>query len=147
MKRTFRALGCVMAAAVAVPVMAQAEGFSSHAGCGNAFRTCAAVEVSNESRGLSFRIAGLGDRVGFNDGRTEVRIPIRDEVPVSQLSSTSGGDLEPCPSKGGTLHHPGDCPATVTPEPATMTLLATGLLGISGMGITRRKKKQIEDLS
>ncbi len=31
---------------------------------------------------------------------------------------------------------------SVTPEPVTMTLLATGLLGIGGVGVIRRRRKQ-----
>jgi len=30
---------------------------------------------------------------------------------------------------------------TVTPEPVTMTLLATGLMGMGGAGLVRRRKK------
>lgn len=33
-------------------------------------------------------------------------------------------------------------PQTVTPEPATMSLLATGLAGIAGAGLRRRRRKQ-----
>ncbi|MGH7657553.1 MAG: PEP-CTERM sorting domain-containing protein, partial [Gemmatimonadales bacterium] len=33
-------------------------------------------------------------------------------------------------------------PATATPEPVTMTLLATGLAGLGGAGFMRRKKAQ-----
>jgi hypothetical protein len=34
-------------------------------------------------------------------------------------------------------------PVTATPEPVTMTLLATGLAGMSGAGFLRRRKKQV----
>lgn len=34
-----------------------------------------------------------------------------------------------------------NCTAIVTPEPVSMTLLATGLLGIGGVGLRRRSKK------
>jgi hypothetical protein len=33
-----------------------------------------------------------------------------------------------------------DCPTTVAPEPVSMTLMATGLAGMSGMGWIRRRK-------
>jgi hypothetical protein len=36
---------------------------------------------------------------------------------------------------------PGEPPPTVTPEPVTMTLLATGLAGVGGVGFFRRRKK------
>lgn len=35
-----------------------------------------------------------------------------------------------------------DVPGTVTPEPVTMTLVATGLLGLAGIGSRRKKRSQ-----
>jgi hypothetical protein len=131
----------MMVTALAVPMVAQAEGFHDRGGCGNAFRTCAAGEVNNESRGLSFRISSSLDRPTFTGGKNEIHLAIRDESPGFVEGSTILPGQIPCPAVGGAPRYPGDCPATVTPEPATMMLLATGLLGMSGMGFARRKKR------
>ena len=53
-------------------------------------------------------------------------------------------------NEGGTTFGPGDetpnpaCAETVIPEPITMTLLATGLAGMGGVGFIRRRKKEDE---
>ena len=44
--------------------------------------------------------------------------------------------LDDCPG--------GDPPVTVTPEPVTMTLLATGLVGLGGIGGIRRRRNSRE---
>jgi hypothetical protein len=40
---------------------------------------------------------------------------------------------------GGTIGGPGDPPPVVTPEPVTMTLLATGLAGVGAVRTRRRR--------
>ena len=60
---------------------------------------------------------------------------------------TSGGPTTPTnfptdPTDGGPSTSPGptSTPETTTPEPVTMTLLATGLAGLGGAQIRRRRK-------
>ncbi len=55
------------------------------------------------------------------------------------------GGYTPPGGPGGNIGGPGEPPPVVTPEPVTMTLLATGLAGMGGVGaLRRRKQKQLE---
>ena len=140
-----RVLGLLAASALVGSTAVQAEGFHTGRDCGRSnFSTCAAVQVSAAGmrdaigarrsfgddfaggvRTHPFEIIELSDGFSFNHGRP---IP----------SATHG-----CPVPSG---NPLDCAATtVAPEPVTMTLLATGLLGMSGMGLVRRKKRHLNE--
>jgi len=66
-------------------------------------------------------------------------------VGVHAISGPNGCSTKMGVTAGGVVGNAGDysqcSPPTTVPEPITMTLLATGLAGMSGMGFIRRRKK------
>lgn len=56
------------------------------------------------------------------------------------------GNATECFTGETALGGPPTC-VTVTPEPVTMTLLATGLMGMGGAGFIRRRKQKLADVS
>jgi hypothetical protein len=76
--------------------------------------------------------AGLGHG-SWNDGPGDARHLGRGEGGGGSGDNPGGGTP---PDIGGA----DDPPTTVTPEPVSMTLLATGLAGVGAAGIRRRRK-------
>lgn len=65
-------------------------------------------------------------------------------VGVHAISGPNGCSTKMGVTGGGVVDNAGDysqCTPTTVPEPITMTLLATGLAGMSGAGFIRRRKK------
>jgi hypothetical protein len=136
-----KALGLFAACTVLGATAAQAEGFKRSGDCtSSGFATCMAVHLSVLKDGLSVgqNNQSWRDVAGEGRNRTFKFIPAGDEVNRGHDAITPGAC--PVPSR-----NPLDCAAsvTVTPEPVTMTLLATGLLSMSGMGLVSRKRKHL----
>jgi len=143
MNRLLRTFGLLAVAALLGTTAAQAKGFKTGPECSNSgFSTCTAVHLSvlkdgltmgernsswrnwaEEGRNRTFKFVPRGDEFGTGHGGHGVVVP----------------GACPVPSR-----NPLDCAAatTVTPEPVTMTRLATGLLSMSGMGLVSRRRKQ-----
>jgi len=138
MKGSNRILGLLAVATLIGVTPAQAERFGPRRECGGSnFSTCAAAEVSMVGSEVSIGPArSFRSGWGQSEERTlTLSLPSRgsgsDET-YRTMSSASG-----CPVPSG---NPLDCPTTVAPEPISMTLMATGLAGMSGMGWIRRRK-------
>jgi hypothetical protein len=78
---------------------------------------------------FSFKISGTWD-------------PSTAELQLRGLNGPNGARTE-CVT-GPTANPIANC-TTVTPEPVTMSLLATGLAGMGGAGLIRRRRKQQQD--
>jgi hypothetical protein len=124
MNRQSVILGLLAAATLVGAPMAQAEGFKAGRRCsGSSLTTCASAQASLVEQYL--HAARL-------EGRDGSRSPT--------VTGQDGPVPTPCPTGGdGPRNHDGcGIATTVTPEPVSMALMATGLVGI--MGASRRKK-------
>lgn len=138
MKGSNRIFGLLAVTTLVGATAAQAEGFGQRRECGGSnFSSCAAAEVRMVGSEVS-----IGPAKSFRHGRGRsdertltLSIPSREfglDGEYRTMSSAGG-----CPVPSG---NPLDCPTTVAPEPVSMTLMATGLAGMSGMGWIRRRK-------
>lgn len=136
-------LGAFAACALIGTSVAQAEGFKPGSDCNpSGFTTCMAVHLSVLKDGLSIgeKNASWQDWAGEGRNKTFKFIPVNDGFgPDHRGNDGIVPGACPVPSR-----NPRDCASviTVTPEPVTMTLLATGLLSMSGMGFVSRRRKQ-----
>ncbi|MEO8636490.1 MAG: PEP-CTERM sorting domain-containing protein [Gemmatimonadales bacterium] len=94
----------------------------------NVFENPCSGDLSNSNNWVtfSFKITGTWD-------------PTTSDVILRGLNTSTGVATE-CWTGNAPGNQPSNC-TTVTPEPVSMTLLATGLAGMGGMGVFRRKKK------
>lgn len=137
-----KTLGVLAACALFGTTTANASGFKSGRDCGgSSFGTCSAVAL-NVADG---RLAVGHLSITWHDW--EVVGSRRNFEILPMANDPNHGGVGPstvtgCPVPSGNPH---DCPpVTVTPEPVTMTLLASGLLSMSGVGFIRRRKNRLE---
>ena len=125
--RTALATTALVAIAVTSASASNNRGFSGSSSCrGSSFSTCAS--------GLTGNGHGVITVIGswFNQWRNQ------NQWGSSGNQGGTGGNT------GGPVVFIGTPsePPVVTPEPVTMTLLATGLAGMGGVGAFRRRKQQ-----
>ncbi len=143
MNRLNRTLGVLTACALFGATTAHASGFRGGRDCGGfSFGTCSAVHM-NVAEG---RLAVGQMSTSWHDWEVVGSRRNFEFRPISDGSRN--GHVDPvtvsgCPVPSG---NPLDCPpVTVTPEPVTMTLLASGLLSMSGVGLIRRRRQRLTE--
>ena len=144
MNRMTRVFGLLAAFGLLGATAAQAEGFKAGRDCSSSgFSTCTAVHLSVLKDRLSMGDRNFSWRNWADEGRNRTfkLVPSGDGFGPGH-EANDGITPGICPVAS---HNPLDCAAatTVTPEPVTMTLLATGLLSMSGMGLVSRKRKHL----
>lgn len=121
---------------------ARSEGFTATRACGGAsLGTCASAQASSVGRDVALRLPGRFRGSADNEYRVQLGSggfgPAADQAPLNPT------DRMFCP-QFGEVRSVADCASvTVTPEPVSMTLLATGLAGI--MAVHRRRQRNMAD--
>lgn len=152
MRNAFTTMAMVGVAGLLSAAPVSAEGFVPTRFCGStSFSTCAGARIMMIGPDLDVRVshprgtptawagADVSTTVSFEGGQAsdwagEDRR--RGKPEQSQFSA------DECWSEERTGYRERvECPSVVTPEPISMTLMATGLAGMSGMGWMRRRKQ------
>lgn len=122
--------GLATAALAVLATVPAAAKTGNGAGCGQAFSTCASATVSKAGEGVRLTSSTMSGVLKLGTPWTaagSVGRPAPGQV-VALHGGPGGGVVVP--------------PPTVTPEPVSMTLLATGLAGIGIAG--RRRRNQLK---
>lgn len=145
---------CKILALTAVTGLFSAVPAAAETACSGAgFSTCAAARLTVAGPDLDLEV-WQPRRVTSTRGMAETSLTVRlDMVGTSGKDRGFGGEPGAGSALGGGecwseeqtgFRHRVECPVVVTPEPVTMTLLATGLAAMGGIGGIRRRKRSME---
>ncbi len=137
-----RCLGRVVVLLGVIAVAAPADAHASRTSPRNcrpgALSTCAAVSVSTVGSHLSVQVGNLPGQGGGTSSGSWVSLAGGGRP--APMAYVVDEPIDPCTVPGiAVVTDPTCSPTTVTPEPVTMTLFATGLVG---MGLVRRRRRQ-----